>query len=59
MIYGDDLTIYALNYKSDEIKFQNKLDKLRKWCLDCDYLHINFDKCKLLHLGYNTKFKYN
>ena len=59
MIYADDLTIYALNNKSDKIKFQNELDKFCQWCSYYDYLHINVDKCKLLYLGHNTKFKYN
>ena len=38
------------------IKFQNKLDKFCKECLDFDLL-INFNKFKLFHLSYNTKSK--
>jgi hypothetical protein len=60
IMYADDLTIYAvINSEADRILLQNDLIKLCNWAIKWD-LSINYDKCKLIHFGYNNKiFSYD
>ena len=53
-MYADDLTIYAVvNNESDKHKLQNELNELCEWA-DKWQLSINFNKCSVLHFGYNN-----
>ena len=58
-MYADDLTIYAvINNENDRIAFQKELDKLQLWCSIWGLI-INYNKCKVIHIGYsNLNYSY-
>ena len=58
-IYADDLTIYAvINNENDRNAFHKELDKLQLWCSTWGLI-INYNKCKVIHIGYsNLNYSY-
>ena len=59
MMYADDQSIYtAVNNYEDYLKLQYDLNELYKWA-ERWCLYINYDKCKIIHLGHaNKAFNY-
>ena len=57
-MYANDVILYAvINSDNDRIAFQNELNELCVW-VSMWGLKINFDKCKVLHLGrHNFNFE--
>ena len=53
-IFADDTKAYSAVYDDEtRMKLQSDIDKLVQWT--DEWLQFNSDKCKILHLGKNTK----
>lgn len=53
-LYADDLTLYRItDNMHDSSLLQQDLNTLMKWSSEWQ-LNVNFDKCHVIHLGYNN-----